>query len=132
MAQVEPFMKIVHKYSSIVDFLTIYISEAHASDQWHFGTNPFQVRAHRSLDDRIMATFLLKKEFEKYGWKESLMTIAADPMNNQARKLYTALPERFGVIKEGKIEFLSKVGSENYLVSNLEDWLENYRLSLEH
>lgn len=130
MAQVEPFIKLVNKYSSIVDFITIYISEAHATNQWNFSTNPFKVRAHRSLDERIMATFLLRKEFEKYGWKESLMKIAADPMNNQARKMYTALPERFGVIIDGKIEFLSGIGSEHYLVSKLENWLENYQQSI--
>ncbi|CAD5121112.1 DgyrCDS9653 [Dimorphilus gyrociliatus] len=116
--------------SYIVDFITIYISEAHATDQWQFATNPFKVRSHRSLDERITATFLLRKEYEKYGWTESMMKISADPMNNEARKMYTALPERFGVIRNEKIEFLSKVGSEFYVVSKLEEWLQAYRLSL--
>ena len=45
-------------------------------------------------------------------------------MDNDANKMYGALPERFFIIKNGKIAFEGGKGPENYNISKMEESLK--------
>ena len=46
---------IVNDYQHQVDFLAVYLSEAHASDGWAQGSKASHLAQHRSLEERIAA-----------------------------------------------------------------------------
>uniref|UniRef100_A0A2K5P039 Iodothyronine deiodinase n=1 Tax=Cercocebus atys TaxID=9531 RepID=A0A2K5P039_CERAT len=93
-------------FSSIADFLIIYIEEAHASDGWAFKNN-MDIRNHRNLQDRLQAAHLLLA-------RSPQCPVVVDTMQNQSSQLYAALPERLYVIQEGRILYKGKSGPWNY------------------
>ena len=100
MNHLEHINQLHDTYSSKVDFLTIYIAEAHATDGWVFKGNKYEIQTHRSFDERLFAAAMLKRA----GVKGPL---AVDPFSNDAEKSYAALPERLFLIEDGVITFAS-------------------------
>lgn len=86
-------------------FLGVYISEAHASDEWPLGAVE-SVPQHKTLEDRLARA----RDFaRKYEWK---LPLVVDGMNNAFAKLYGAWPERFFIVKEGKVANMGQPTAE--------------------
>uniref|UniRef100_G1QTE3 Iodothyronine deiodinase n=1 Tax=Nomascus leucogenys TaxID=61853 RepID=G1QTE3_NOMLE len=98
--------RLIEDFSSIADFLVIYIEEAHASDGWAFKNN-MDIRNHQNLQDRLQAAHLLLA-------RSPQCPVVVDTMQNQSSQLYAALPERLYVIQEGRILYKGKSGPWNY------------------
>ncbi|KAF5923141.1 hypothetical protein HPG69_012230 [Diceros bicornis minor] len=113
-------LRLIEDFTSIADFLIIYIEEAHASgkegcpasissgplpslpsppspsqDGWAFKNNVV-IRNHRNLQDRLRAARLLLD-------RSPQCPVVVDTMKNQSSQLYAALPERLYVLREGRI-----------------------------
>lgn len=88
-----------------VDFLTIYIKEAHASDEWKLG-NIIDIPQHKNLNDRCEAAKLLTK---KYNY---LSPVVVDTMDNAFMREMASWPERYYIIKDGKIFAVCDVDNE--------------------
>lgn len=109
--------KMYQTYKDSIDFVTVYIKEAHPTDDWHMDkiidyTQP------KNLTERKAA---LQKLYDMYDPK---MPIVMDDMTDQLEKAYSSWPERLYVLQNGKILWIGGVGPFNYSVPELEKWLK--------
>jgi len=85
-----------NKYKSTVNFVSIYIQEAHADDEWPIRTEKkLKIQQHQNIEDRQAAGRLLTEE---YGWNIPLLH---DSMNNPFQCNYYGWPMRLVLIKNG-------------------------------
>ncbi|XP_052818326.1 type I iodothyronine deiodinase-like [Mya arenaria] len=115
MAKLAQFIKLVDDFAHEIDFVTVYIKEAHASDGWNLIGNNHEINQHETIDDRIKAAKILSDS----GLKSPLFV---DTMENDAQKAYFSLPEALYVIEEGKVVFQA-AGPYAYDPSKLRTWL---------
>jgi len=94
----------VEEYKSRVFFLTIYIKEAHAADQWKLG-DKIVINQHKSNEERLQATKLM---IESMNFK--IPTII-DTVENTFEELFAVWPERYILLeREGdnfKLNYIS-------------------------
>ena len=58
MASFSKFCALCKKYSGLVEFVTIYIAEAHPMERPNFGGN-LEIATHQVLEDRIEAAKII-------------------------------------------------------------------------
>ncbi len=104
MGDLIPFNKMVEDFSQKVDFLTVYIREIHGTDGWVFGNYRYQLELDKCLEDRLKGAKMLNEE------TIHRTTIVVDPMNNETCSAYGGWPQRFVVILDGKVEYISGKG----------------------
>jgi len=97
-------------------FVAIYISEAHAQDQWPLGRH-VAVLQHKVLDDRIA---IANRFVQKYGYK---IPMVVDDMSNGFMKTFWAHPERFFVVDDGKLALKGQPTDDGWY---LYDDIKNY------
>lgn len=100
MLKFDEFNKLIKDFSSVADFLIIYIEEAHAVDGWAFKNNVV-IKNHRSLEDRKIAAQFLQKN-------HPLCPVVLDTMENLSSSKYAALPERLYLLQGGKVIYKVK------------------------
>lgn len=103
------------------DFLTIYIIEAHASDEWPLGKK-ICIPQHKTLDDRMKVA---KNFIEHFDYK---IPMVVDPMSNNFNNVFAAWPERYFIIHDNKIAHISEpgeYGDTSHWVSDLRVWLNS-------
>jgi hypothetical protein len=90
-----------HKFKSKCDFISIYILEAHAMDEWPIRTKSnLCIKQHQTLHDRcIMAKSLI------HDYKFN-MPIYVDTMENSFENTYAAWPLRVFIIQNNQIQFI--------------------------
>jgi len=88
----------------------IYISEAHASDEWKLG-NIVDIPQHKTLEDRIKAA---KNFVQTYEW--NIPTVVDSFYENEAsvsfEQIYSAWPERFYVFHYGSVADIGLASNE--------------------
>jgi len=77
-------------------FLTIYLAEAHAQDQWPLG-RIIEVNQHKTVEDRLAVA----NRFVKQNSYQIHMVV--DDIKNPFMTAYWAHPERFFIIQDGKM-----------------------------
>eukprot|EP01093_Parvamoeba_rugata_P008432 TRINITY_DN24003_c0_g1_i1.p2 TRINITY_DN24003_c0_g1~~TRINITY_DN24003_c0_g1_i1.p2 ORF type:complete len:123 (-),score=5.64 TRINITY_DN24003_c0_g1_i1:71-439(-) len=88
------------RWKSRVDFVTVYIREAHAADEWPLG-DIVCIKQHTSIEERIAAAQQLRDS----GYT---LPLVVDSMENQVESSYAAWPERYVVIGgDGDVRFIS-------------------------
>jgi len=85
------------KFGDGIDFLTVYIAEAHANDVWPLGTH-VDLPSHKTFEDRINASDIL---INKYGLK---IPVLYDTMDDTFDNLYAVWPERYYIVCDGLID----------------------------
>ncbi|KAK2550640.1 Methylglutaconyl-CoA hydratase [Acropora cervicornis] len=116
------FEKVVRKFGKTADFLTVYISEAHPTDDWRFNNN-VEILQHTNLKERCEAARMLEESCP------CPAPIVADSMKNEANDAYGAWPERLFIIQQGKIVYEGGTGPYNYSLDEVEKWLEDYQFT---
>ena len=110
------------RFSGRAEFLTIYIKEAHAEDEWQMDVNEDQgvcYRQPKTLQERATIARDFVERFD-YG-----IPLALDPMDNPAEQAYAGWPERLYVIDEsGAVAYKGRVGPMGFDPDELESWLE--------
>jgi len=101
---VQALNAIAEKYAGDVDFVMIYIREAHASDVWPLG-NFYDIKNHQTIEDRKEAA---KKLIEK-GLK---FPVLLDSMNGQFDSNYAVWPERYYIFQDNVITYISQPSDE--------------------
>lgn len=100
--------KLYEQYRDKVDFLLVYITEAHPSDVWQMESNVKEkvvFASPRSQDDRasVAGTCVRKLGIE--------IPALLDEFGNSAESAYTAWPDRIYMIdRNGKVAYKSKPG----------------------
>ena len=82
-----------------VDFLVVYIEEAHPTDEWYFDSNSYKIEQPKALKERIAAAKMFADDTQVD------CPVLVDGMNNEANALYGALPERLYVVCDGKVAY---------------------------
>lgn len=112
---------IYEKYRERVDFLTVYIREAHPTDEWQMSANERESVCYaqpRTLAQRVAIANDFVRRFEYR------IPLAVDPMANPADRIYAGWPERFYIVDEsGAIAFKGKTGPFGYHPEEVEAWL---------
>ncbi|GAA6111541.1 iodothyronine deiodinase 3b [Tachysurus ichikawai] len=112
------------EYADIADSLLIYIEEAHPSDGWVSTDAPYQIPRHRCIKDRIRAARLMNAIVPG-------SAVVVDTMDNSSNTAYGAYFERLYVVKDEKVVYQGGRGPEGYRISELRNWLEQYRHELQ-
>ena len=115
-------MQIYNDYKDHADFLTVYVREAHPTDEWQMKSNLKDDVCYaqpKTLAQRVVIANDFIKRF-KY-----TLPFGIDDMSNGADNAYSAWPERLYVIDEsGHIVYRGGMGPFNYKPAELRSWLE--------
>ena len=129
------FLPIYKKYRNDVQFLMIYVREAHPTDKWWLAetklmrlfstmSNPYasyDIEEPRSIKDRrVAATACRSKLLED-------MPVFVDNMDNKVNDMYVGWPTRvYFIDKEGKVKYESGLGPYGLSPEDLEEEIELY------
>jgi len=115
------FENLYATYQKVANFLIVYITDAHASDEWPVGKNVSFCEQPKSLDQRCLLA-------QKYARDHQLtVPMAVDTMENHFDQVFAAWPVRFYVVKDGLLEFKAQPNPDfyGYDFTQLADWLKN-------
>ena len=101
--------------------MTIYIKEAHPTDEWPMASNEEQGVCYaqpRTFEDRLA----IARDFvAESAWP---LPMLVDRVDDRAEALYAGWPERFYVVDEhGTIAYKGAVGPGGYHPEEVEAWL---------
>jgi len=113
------FASLMRTHSKSVDFVTIYISEAHPAERNHFNGN-YDITSHPNMEARLEAAKVLREEA---GENLEGCPIVVDPMDDRTNLAYGGWPERLYVIKDGLVVFEGGMGPFLYDVQKVDDFL---------
>ncbi|XP_077870148.1 type I iodothyronine deiodinase-like [Saccoglossus kowalevskii] len=131
-----PLLKMFKRYHDRVDFVFIYLLEAHPKDGWSFGDKFSAVKQHQTLEDRIEAARMLvdlNTELLSTDHKaKNKVRVLVDNMENSFAMSYAAWPDRI-IIAEGEtVSFVSDhvtqvmQNPQNIMTIAANAWLEQY------
>lgn len=116
-------MQIYNDYKDRVDFLTIYIREAHPTDEWQMESNEKNKDdvcyvQPKTLGQRIAIANDFTRRFR------FPLPFGIDEMTNAANDAYAAWPERLYIIDEsGRISYKGGNGPFKYDPKEVRAWL---------
>ena len=114
-------VQIYDDYKEHADFLTVYVREAHPTDEWQMKSNVKDDVCYaqpKTLEQRVAIANDFTKRF-KY-----TMPFGIDDMSNAADAAYSAWPERIYIIDEsGHIAYRGGMGPFNYKPEEARNWL---------
>eukprot|EP00300_Choanocystis_sp_HF-7_P030535 c39392_g1_i1.p2 GENE.c39392_g1_i1~~c39392_g1_i1.p2 ORF type:complete len:205 (-),score=27.02 c39392_g1_i1:231-845(-) len=117
------FQRLVERFGSQVDFVFVYILEAHASDEWPMpiGVGKMCLPATKTVAERAARAAEYAKEYAL----PSAFRVLVDLMGNSFATVYACWPERFFVFDRDRIAFIgSPVPDAGHCPAQLELWLE--------
>lgn len=116
--------------NQVASFMTIYIAEAHANDEWwlpdspeaHVGGKAY-IGQHKTMEERLEAA---RKLINDHSLE---FDVVCDSMNNDIYEFYDAWPERLFIIEKGIVVYKGGPGPFEYKLAEVKDWLiERYGL----
>jgi Iodothyronine deiodinase len=114
-------VQIYNDYKDHVDFLTVYVREAHPTDEWQMKSNVKDDVCYaqpKTLEQRVA----IAQDFTKR-YKFPL-PFGIDDMSNAANNAYAAWPERLYIVDEsGHIVYRGGMGPFHYKPSEVREWL---------
>jgi hypothetical protein len=114
-------VQIYNDYKDHADFLTVYVREAHPTDEWQMKSNVKEDVCYaqpKTLPQRIAIANDFVKRFS-YPTQFGI-----DDMSNQANDAYAAWPERIYIIDEhGKLVYCGGMGPFKYDPAEARNWL---------
>ncbi len=114
-------VQIYNDYKEHADFLTVYVREAHPTDEWQMKSNVKDDVCYaqpKTLEQRVAIAQDFTKRF-----KFSL-PFGIDDMSNAADSAYAAWPERIYIVDEGgHIAYRGGIGPFNYKPAEAREWL---------
>lgn len=111
-------------YNDSVQFLLVYIHEAHAVDGWYMGGH--DIRNHQSIEERREVAGQCELALQ-YGIKTYV-----DEMDDAVMCAYAALPDRlFLVGLDGRIVFAGKQGPLGFRPALLKKEMDKYLKGIE-
>lgn len=110
------------QYKDRASFLTIYVKEAHPTDEWQMDSNEEEGVCYPqpvTLDDRVA----IARDFVESCAYE--IPIAIDPVDNPADQIYAGWPERFYIVDvDGTIAYKGETGPFGYHPEAVAGWLK--------
>lgn len=125
-----PIIEAMRRQFPDADFAYIYISEAHARDEWPLG----QVESFdqpTSLEERLALARRFEESYAMFRFAESdghqHVPVFVDSMTNEFEERYAVWPERFFIIGDKmKLDLVAEPFTElGFDRSHLSEWLHN-------
>lgn len=114
-------VQIYNDYKEHADFLTVYVREAHPTDEWQMKSNVKDDVCYaqpKTLQQRVA----IAQDFTKR-YKFPL-PFGIDDMSNAADTAYAAWPERLYIVDEtGHVAYRGGMGPFHYKPAEVRDWL---------
>lgn len=107
------------RYKDKIDFLFIYILEAHASDEWPLG-NHVEIEQHKTLEERVKAA---KTFVERYSFT---YPVVVDSIKNDFNENYSVWPERWFILHKGEIKHVSYPTDRGHSREDMEHALKQW------
>ena len=123
-------VQIYNDYKDRADFLTVYVREAHPTDEWEMKSNVKDDVCYaqpKTLEQRmaIAKDFTARFKFP--------LPFGIDEMGNAADAAYAAWPERLYVIDEtGHVAYRGGMGPFNYKPAEVREWLARKYGAVKH
>jgi len=110
------------RFAGQADFVSIYIREAHPSDEWQTESNEDEGVCYPQpvvLEDRLA----IARDFvSRTGWRIPLLV---DGMENQVDWVYAGWPERLYIVgTDGRIAYKGATGPFGFHPEEVEAWLD--------
>jgi hypothetical protein len=114
-------VQIFGDYKDHADFLTVYVREAHPTDEWQMKSNVKEDVCYvqpKTMEQRLA----IANDFVKrYSFP---LPFGVDDMSNAVNDLYAAWPERLYILDEtGRIAYRGGMGPFKYKPKEVRDWL---------
>ena len=115
--------KLYEDYKDHADFLTIYVREAHPTDEWQMQSNAKEkddvcYAQPKTLEQRVAIANDFTRRF-KYS-----VPFGIDEMNNAANDAYAAWPERlYNLDENGRVAYKGGNGPFKYDPKEVRTWL---------
>lgn len=125
-------MQLYNDYQDHVDFLTVYIREAHPTDEWQMKSNGKEkdnvcYAQPKKIEDRVAIAndFTRRYKFP--------VPFGIDEMTNGANDAYAAWPERLYILDEnGRISYKGGNGPFKYDPKEVRAWLSQRYGEVKH
>jgi hypothetical protein len=115
---------LVKKWKDRVDFVFIYIQEAHASDEWPIQQLEIEIHQHQTIEERMIAAERFIKDFNV----PHDIPFLVDGMSNDFNNKYASWPFRFWVLKKDRflrprVQFKAMPRLAAYFLEDLDESL---------
>ena len=128
--------ELYEKYRDDVEFIVVYVKEAHASDRWWLGRSHTQKLLHElsgnpaRLDVKEPVTLAQRRRVAsscQANLFDGVVPLYVDAMDNRVATLYTARPTRIYFIdREGRVIYNPGIGPFGFSPDHLEPVIEAY------
>ncbi len=128
--------ELYEKYRDRVEFIVVYVKEAHASDRWGLGRSRTQRLVHElsgdlaRIDVREPVTLEQRRRVAascQANLFDGVVPLYVDQMDNRVASLYTARPTRIYFIdREGRVIYNPGIGPFGFSPDHLEPVIEAY------
>jgi type I thyroxine 5'-deiodinase len=109
------------KYADRANFVTLYIKEAHALDEWPMDSNVKESVCYPQPTTSAQRITIANDFVKRFSYEIPMLI---DPIENPANAAYAGWPERFYVVDEaGTIVYKGKPGPFGYHPEEVEAWL---------
>ena len=123
-------VQIYEDYKDHADFLTVYVREAHPTDEWQMKSNLKDDVCYaqpKTLAQRVIIANDFTKRFK------FPLPFGIDDMSNAANDAYAAWPERIYIIDEsGHIAYRGGIGPFHYKPEEARAWLATRYGTVKH
>ncbi len=128
--------EVYEKYRDRVEFIVVYVKEAHASDRWWLGRSRTQRLVHElsgdlaRIDVKEPVTLEQRRRVAascQANLFDGVVPLYVDQMDNRVASLYTARPTRIYFIdREGRVIYNPGIGPFGFSPDHLEPVIEEY------
>ena len=128
--------ELYEQYSDRVEFIVVYVKEAHASDRWWLGRSRSQrlvnrlTRQRARTDIKEPVTLAQRRKVAascQANLFEGVVPLYVDEMDNHVAQLYTSRPTRIYFIdRDGRVIYNPGIGPFGFNPDHLAPVIENY------
>jgi hypothetical protein len=113
---------LIERYHGAVDFVFIYILEAHATDEWPVAGINDSIAQHKTCADRAAAAVFYRTQYHVH----EAATFLLDSEDNAFNRAYSSWPTRYWTIDRGRVavKMMPEPGDNTITLNALSDWLK--------
>jgi hypothetical protein len=113
-------VQIYNDYKEHADFLTVYVREAHPTDEWQMKSNVKEDVCYAQPKNLAQRVAIANDFIERYKYP---ISFGIDDINNAAEGAYSAWPERLYIVENGRIAYRGGMGPFHYDPAEVRAWL---------
>jgi hypothetical protein len=113
-------VQIYNDYKEHADFLTVYVREAHPTDEWQMKSNVKEDVCYAQPKNLAQRVAIANDFIGRYKYP---LAFGIDDINNAAEGAYSAWPERLYIVENGRIAYRGGMGPFHYDPAEVRAWL---------